>query len=133
MNIIVCLDPANGISFNHRRQSRDSEVIKRVLKLSENSNLFVSEYSAPLFKDTHAIVDNNLLNTAQDGDYCFVEDMDVFTALNKIEKLIIFRWDKKYPSDKKFPIIAVTDKKQLISTEDFVGSSHDKITEEVYR
>ncbi len=133
MNIIVCLDQNNGISFNHRRQSRDSEVIKRILKLSENSRLFVSEYSASLFKNTPAIVNNNLLNSAQDGEFCFVEDMDVFTSLNKIQDVIIYRWDKIYPSDKKFPVISVLNNKQLASTADFVGSSHDKITEEIYK
>ena len=28
MTVIVCLDNANGMMFNHRRQSRDANVVK---------------------------------------------------------------------------------------------------------
>gem|GEM_PF-5722604 len=31
MDVFVCLDDRNGMLFNHRRQSRDREVIRDVL------------------------------------------------------------------------------------------------------
>ena len=34
MTVIVCLDNANGMMFNHRRQSRDANVVKDILKIS---------------------------------------------------------------------------------------------------
>ncbi len=132
MNIIVCLDDSLGVSFNCRRQSRDSALISRVLELTKENRLFVSEYSAPLFEKNNVIVDNNFFSNAQNGDYCFVETADVFEVIDKIEKVIIYRWNRKYPSDKKFPLTAVLNNKTLKETTDFVGTSHDKITEEIY-
>ena len=32
MTVIVCLDNANGMMSNHRRQSRDANVVKDILK-----------------------------------------------------------------------------------------------------
>ena len=40
MTVIVCLDNANGMMFNHRRQSRDANVVKDILKT--NLRFFLS-------------------------------------------------------------------------------------------
>ena len=49
MICIVCVDNANGMMFNHRRQSRDNALIDNVISLAESARLFMSEYSAKLF------------------------------------------------------------------------------------
>lgn len=41
MTVIVCLDNANGMMFNHRRQSRDANVVKDILKTINGASLFV--------------------------------------------------------------------------------------------
>lgn len=133
MNVIVCLDEKNGMSFNHRRQSKDRILIEDVIKLTLDHRLFVSEYSAALFEGNDVIVDNDLLSNADTDDFCFVENADVLTAVDKIEKVIIYYWNRLYPSDKKFPKTTVLNGKTLVSTTDFVGSSHDKITREIYQ
>ena len=50
--------------------------------------------------------------------------------LPKIDTFILFRWNRDYPADFFFKV----DLSQwnLISTEDFEGTSHEKITMEVY-
>ncbi len=51
MIVMICVDDHNGMMFNHRRQSRDSAVQERVLRCSENSRLWMNEYSSKLFPD----------------------------------------------------------------------------------
>ena len=38
MKLIVCMDDKNGMAFNHRRQSRDRVLAKRIMELTENAN-----------------------------------------------------------------------------------------------
>ena len=131
MNIIVCIDDGGGILFNKRRQSSDKALIRRVLEQSVNSRLLMNEYSAKLFEGENVLVDNFFLSNAKEGDFCFVENEDVTDYLNKIKKVYLYRWNRKYPSDFKFNMDIIKDFK-LISTENFVGNSHPEITEEIY-
>lgn len=45
MTVIVCLDNANGMMFNHRRQSRDANVVKDILKTINGASLLIAPYS----------------------------------------------------------------------------------------
>lgn len=132
MNLIVCLDLRNGISFNKRRQSRDSEVIKRICKLTKSSRLIINNYSQNLFSLPYSniIISPNPIKEINKNDYYFVERSEDITCLNNIEKLIIYRWDKVYPQSESLPIDL--SKFKLISQNEFSGNSHDKITEEIY-
>ena len=49
MHLIVCIDTRDGMSFCGRRQSRDRDVVARVLKTAEESRLWISAYSANHF------------------------------------------------------------------------------------
>ena len=59
-------------------------------------------------------------------DYCFVENH--ILDQSSTNKLIVYRWDKSYPSDHKFNL----SNWKLASTMEFMGYSHDTITKEVY-
>ena len=131
MNIVICIDDKNGMLFNRRRQSRDSVLCERVLAHSSKSNLWINEYSSSLFSPDTVKVDKNFFEKAEDGDYCFIEDDDFLPYLNKIKRIIIYRWNRVYPSDKKFDD-SVLASRRLIESTDFKGSSHEKITEEIY-
>ena len=131
MIIIACLDDGNGMLFNKRRQSSDKVLTDRIIKLCENRRLLVNEYSAKLFGEAEILVSNDFLKIANKGDYCFVENADITEFAEKIERIIIYRWNRKYPSDFKFPI-SILEKMRLVSTENFVGNSHSEITEEIY-
>ena len=131
MNIIICLDDKNGIQFNHRRQSRDQVVCHRMLELAQGSNLWMNGYSAKLFPGDQVRVDENFLQSAGAGDYCFAEDADFLAYAEKIDKVIVYRWNKVYPSDVKIEKAFLAGRK-LVQTEDFPGSSHEKITQEIY-
>lgn len=132
MIVILCLDDKNGMMFNNRRQSRDKSIIQDILKLINGKQLFVNSYSKSLFQDfdIDIISDNNFLNNVGKGDYCFVEDNNLQEFSDKIEKIIVYRWNRVYPSDLKLEI--PIQNWNLADSFEFSGNSHDKITREVY-
>lgn len=132
MIVILCLDNKNGMMFNNRRQSKDKVVVQDILKLVDGKKLFINSYSESLFQglESNLIIDDNFLNNATKEDYCFVEDNNLKDFSEKIEKIIIYRWNRIYPSDLKLEI-PIQDW-NLIDSFEFAGNSHDKITREVY-
>lgn len=132
MTVIVCLDDKNGMMFDGRRQSKDSVLRQRILTLANGNKLWMNEYSKKQFEEAFdkILVDENFLSQAASGDFCFVEDKPLFSVLERIEKLIVYRWNRVYPSDMKLDI--PLDSFTLQSTFEFKGSSHEKISEEVY-
>ena len=131
MTVIVCLDNANGMMFNNRRQSRDANVIKDICETATGKRLLVGPYSAPLFGANDVIVSESFLDEARADDYCFVENVPMAKYLNKIDSIIVYKWNRDYPSDFFFDI-DYTGVFRLESEAEFVGTSHDKITKEVY-
>ena len=133
MILIVCVDDDYGMAFNHRRQSSDRVVTSEILRISAGKILWVAPYTASLFPEAENIsVDDSFMDKAQRGDVCFVERIPVEPWLNKAEQIIIFRWNRKYPFDVKFPYDLLKNQWVREETKEFTGSSHDKITMEVY-
>lgn len=134
MIIIVCLDDDNGMLFNNRRQSRDSAICKRIIQLTCDSVLWMNAYSKTLFEGLQGNIqiDPKYLEAAGKGEYCFVENMDITPFVPHVEKLIVFRWNRRYPSDMKFPMHLFEDAWQKADITEFPGKSHDIITQEVY-
>ena len=133
MNIILCIDNKNGVMFNNRRQSRDRILCEKVVSLLGGGRLFLNSYSYTLFEDfdINVRVYEDCLKVAQKGDFCFVEGKELTGHIPNIEKLIVFKWNRDYPSDKKLDI-NLSSGWVVAETEDFEGSSHEKITMEVY-
>ena len=135
MIIIVAIDDKEGMLFNHRRQSQDHELRKRILEITQNKPLWMNQYSMKQFSTEDASnlkIDDDFLVKAEIGDYCFVENNSLSQYLNKIEEIILFRWNRKYPSDFYFDINLSDGNWTLEKTNEFKGSSHEKITEEIY-
>lgn len=131
MRLIVCLDDRGGMMFGGRRQSQDRVLRARVAELARAGRLFMSEYSAKQFADCEGVIaDNDYRSRAKEGDTCFVEDGAI--SLDGVRELVIYRWNRHYPSDKKFPYVPEDCGFRKVSSIDFAGSSHEKITEDVY-
>lgn len=129
MKIAICLDNNNGMMFNNRRQSRDSVLINNLIEFADGNTIFVSEYSKPLFPDD-VVVSAEPTAVASKDDICFIEDLDVdYTCA---DELIIYRWNRDYPSDKSFNFDISANGFYLLNSNDFEGSSHEKITREIY-
>ena len=127
MKLIVCLDDNNGMMFNKRRQSRDRVLVENVLEVCKGKKLYTNEYSASLFpENTVEILDNpeNVGNA-----YCFVESFTVNEEY--IDEIIVYKWNRVYPADTHFNINLAN--WNLTEIVDFEGSSHEKITREIYR
>ena len=133
IEVILTLENRNGMLFNHRRLSRDRRVCEKILDYSNEKELWMNAYSRKLFTDLTDInsiqVDEEFLDKSQ--SICFVENQDITPYLPKIDTLVLFQWNRDYPADFFFTV----DLSQwnLISTEDFEGTSHEKITMEVYK
>lgn len=142
MKIIVCIDKNNGMLFNNRRTSRDREVIKDIVNNCSDANIWVKEYSKELFEDylddnnlgsledNNIVVDEQYLLKIEDRDYCFIEDREIINYTDKVEKVIIYRWNRDYPADVYYEF----DYNQfsLEETSEIKGYSHDIITKEIY-
>ena len=132
MIIAICLDENMGMLFNNRRQSRDRAVIADLLKQVNNGRLLVAGFSKALFSEYEntVTVSNSFLDEANENDVCFVENVDITPYKNKINKLVIYKWNRVYPADFYFPL-DLKDYK-LTQTAEFAGSSHENVTREVY-
>ena len=132
MTIIVCVDEQGGILFNHRRVSSDRSVVSDIVKYADHTNLYMSEYSAKLFPTAaNVIVIPNLLNSADSG-MIFIEEYCPDAVLDKADRVVIYHFNRRYPSDVKFPVDIVKKRGTMESSVEFKGNSHDRITREVY-
>lgn len=136
MTLITCIDDRGGMAFHRRRLSRDRALCARILELAGAGTLRISPCSAPLFRDlprAAALLDGeDYLEQAAGEDFCFAEREDLSPWLDRADKLVLFRWNRAYPFDLRFPLEELDRHWVLTGTSDFPGSSHEKITEEWY-
>lgn len=136
MKIIVCVDDNNGMMFNKRRQSRDKVLIEDVVKNVVGGNLLMTPYSEPLFANSDIdafFLSEYILDEADPEDYCFIENKALLPYSDRIDELIIYRWNRTYPADMHLDIDPEALSLKLVSTTEFAGSSHEKITKELYK
>ena len=134
MKLIVCLDARNGMCFAGRRQSKDICQREDMLALAAPGPLWMSPYSAREFDSLpdFVIVDEAYLEKAREEDWCFVEREDVSAVADTVAQVAIYRWNRHYPSDRKFPMALFENRWHLVSCREFPGKSHETITLEVY-
>ncbi|MBE6718356.1 MAG: ribonuclease Z [Ruminococcaceae bacterium] len=130
MTVFVCVDDNMGVAFNNRRQSRDSAIVSTVMEMTRGKKLYMNEYSKRLFSGEDVIVCENYMDIAEENDFCFAENVSLAEYNEKIKTVVLFKWNKIYPNDKKLEISF--EDRELQDSFDFVGSSHDKITCEVW-
>lgn len=133
MIVVVCLDDRGGMLFNRRRQSQDRVLRQNLLALAAGRPLWMSPYSLSQFPQP---ADNlraaeDCLDRAGEGELCFVETENPAPWADRIEGIVLYRWNRRYPADLfcTLPLDCFV----LDSREDFPGSSHEMITREVYR
>ncbi len=133
MYAAVCLDDRNGILFNMRRQSMDRRQREDLRELLAGEILHLSPYSYPIFAELPgfqlAAADDFAENRRQ-TDWCFFESGKINLYIRQIEKLVIYRWNRRYPADVFFEddLSAFS----LREIREFPGSSHEKISRMIY-
>lgn len=134
MIIIACIDNSGGMMFNKRRLSRDKSVMSDIQTMLGNRPLYMNEYSYSMFSEyspkTACTVFDDFLNKAGQNDYCFIENQDIRIFKEKINGIVLYRWNRDYPSDFRFELSL--DNWILTEVRDFQGISHNRITKEVY-
>lgn len=139
MNIILCVDENMGMLFNKRRQSSDKKVIEDILQMTDT--LWIHPFSEKLFQDDEIqrvskkdakqiLTDDKFLEKALPGQYCFVENQELMLYSNNIEQIVLYCWNRKYPSD--FKLDLNLSKWEVKKVTEFVGNSHKKITKTIY-
>lgn len=130
MKVIVCLDDNKGMLFNNRRQSKDKMVLEDVVRNAKK--VWLHSFSEKLFMDysDKIIVDDDFLKDAESEAICFVENQKLQSFTDKIEQIIIYKWNRKYPAD--FYLDLNLSEWKLTEQMEFTGKSHDKITREIY-
>lgn len=81
---IVCVDDRFGMAFNKRRCSSDVTVLKDILGRTDNAKLWTDSYSAKLFSPESEIL----------GEYVFCERVDPGKYQDRIEKILVYFWNR---------------------------------------
>ena len=133
ITVAVVLDDREGMMLFGKRQSRDRVMISEFVTSNEGKEIFISPFSKLIFEPhpNVKIVENPFLEST-DGSACFIENFLLSPYLDMIETLIIYRWNRRYPSDVRFDVNVDEAGYKLQSVIEYEGSSHDKITKETY-
>lgn len=132
MRAAFCIDDMGGILFGGRRVSADGAVFDD-LKTLYTKKLYTTPFSEGLMQryGVEYVADNNLFGIAGSDDMLFIENIALAPHFESLSEIIVYRWNRRYPSDFKTDI----DFSALVLTDscDFKGTSHDKITREIYK
>lgn len=130
MRVIICIDDNFGMLFGGKRQSRDSRVLEDIK--SNFEPIVILPFSEKLIAPSGiSFTVKSDISEIKENETVFIENLNPATFSDKIDEIIAYRWNRKYLSDMRCTLDFKSLKK--ISTYDFVGSSHDKITREVYK
>lgn len=134
MIVIVCLDENGGMMFHNRRQSQDKAVTERIREICKGKRLWMNAYSGKLYgsmEDVDIITDEDFAARAGDGELCLMESGSLKSAADKMEGILVFWWNRRYPAD-LWNDLKLSEWKK-VSVREFAGNSHERITEEFYR
>jgi len=129
----LCLDERNGMLFNHRRQSRDSAVLEDIrsrvtgeLGIDPMSRKLVAGAGIPYLFVLPEITE------PIEGLHFFVEARKPGQWVGFASTVVLYRWNRRYPADMYFDIDLEAMGFHCVETAEFPGTSHEKITREVY-
>lgn len=128
MTIYICLDDKNGLRFNGRRQSRDETVLEDI-RQSLDGDLLIFPSSEKLIRQAGIPC---VLYPQGNASHFFAEELPNEELVKAAEKIVIYRWNRLYPSDVRWEPDLSALGFSLTETGEFPGKSHEKITREVY-
>ena len=130
MRVAVCIDDLGGMIFNFRRQSRDRVQLADLAAEAGEGRLLISPFSADILPA--AVCDPDFLQNAAPCDLCFVENEPLAPHLCRIDELILYRWNRRYPRDACLDIDPAAAGLRLSERTELRGYSHEMITKERY-
>ena len=135
ITVAITVDDKMGIAFNNRRQSRDVKVTEDIIAtaLKEGAELWALPFSEKLLAQFSEFkISADAFRLANDGDYVFVEEPPIKGIIKNVNKMVVYKWNRLYPSDKKLDTPPDIHGFKLGEVTEFVGNSHDLITKEVW-
>ena len=132
MTLIVCVDDHLGMAFGGKRQSRDRAICEDMIAFAAGRPLNMHPRSAKLFEGLagEIVTCETWMETAGRDVCCFAEFCAVKELAQCAEELVLYRWNRHYPADLRFDV--PLEDWRLTQVSEFVGTSHEKITREVY-
>lgn len=127
MTLYICLDDRNGLQFNKRRQSRDPAVLADI-RSRLTGNLLIEPFSEKLIRQAQI----PCVLPPETAEDFFAEDVPSEELLAQTKRIVLYRWNRHYPSDVRWEPDLNDLGFALTETTEFPGSSHEKITREVY-
>ena len=137
MRLVVCVEDRWGMAFNGRRLSMDEAVRERILEFTDGTPLWMSPYSERQFGRSAGgagdLRRRGVYGQGWAGGVLFWRNSATRPGYREqLEEITLFRWNRRYPADLYFDP-ALLDGFSLAASEEFPGTSHEKITMEVYR
>lgn len=130
MTVYICLDDRGGMLFNGRRLSRDAALLAD-LAAGLPGVLTIDAFSEKLIAPagiSYVLAEEELPEDA----HFFAENRDPETLLPLADTVVIYRWNRHYPSDVRWEGTPADHGFTLKETAEFPGKSHERITKEVY-
>ena len=127
MTLYICLDDRNGLQFNKRRQSRDAAVLEDI-RSQLTGDLLIDPFSEKLIREAEI----PYVLPPETAEDFFVENIPSDEVLEKTNKIVNYRWNRHYPADIRWEPDLHAMGFALLETTEYPGTSHEKITREVY-
>ena len=105
MILISCIDDRGGLLFHGRRLSRDRVLCQDVLRTCAGSPLWMAPGSRSLFSSLRDGLSSSILTSedflaqAAPGEFCFLEDRPIRPFLDRVESMVLYHWNRRYPAD----------------------------------
>lgn len=132
--LAVAIDSRGGMSFNHRRQARDMEMISDLVRRFGGGGIFISPYSARLFEGANGItICDDPVSECVGGALCFIESSALLHDIHEsFSRIVVYCFGIPYPADEYFvPELAAIGYRR-ISRDKMATSLHSRLTREVW-
>ena len=134
MKAFVCVDDGFGMAFLGKRQSRDTRVLEDIISTASKTLVYMTAQTKKLFPDTDLAVASPITDSLLATDeYYFFETESPLGYLDAVDEIVLYRWNRRYPADLKLGFLPSESGYTRVSVTEFVGTSHDCITKEVYK
>ena len=138
MTLIVTVDELFGLAFGKRRQSRDKALTRDLMKIADGGVLYAREYSRLIFDEAGAdfgkiVFCENPASAASGKGFAFIELALTRQELDLADRVIIYSWNRRYPSTAKLDVAYIKANFTLLEEIEFVGNSHEKLTRYTYK
>lgn len=136
INFIVCVDDRMGVAFNRRLLSRDKYIDGYLEELSESGrvvadNNYIKYIDNENYENSENISEEELRDNEENINI-FCSSKDTLSYSKIADRVTVFFWNRRYPSDVQFDYDYVRNNFQLQKHEDDIEGSTHSLTMEIW-